>query len=130
MRSDSDPLAPVRAYFDGLNSSDLDAIVDVFAEDATAMLPNAPTASGRSAIADLYRSRLDTFRYGRILHVDDLRECGDLAVARCHTSGTLTRRVDETTMEAESRELFTVVRRGDGAWSIQHYMANQLVAIP
>lgn len=129
-----DPIAAVHAYFDGLNAHRLEAIVAAFTSNSTVMLPDAPTASGAPAIRDLYRERLERFDYGRVLHVDDLDRHGDLAVARCHTTGQFTLRASRATVEAVSRELFTLVRTADGGrgigWGIKHYMANQPVALP
>lgn len=117
-------VAPIEAYIHGLNAHDLDAVVGIFADDASLMANESATASGRTEIRAAYAHRFTIFDYGRILHVDDWSADGDLAVVRCHTTGSLTLKATDTTIDAVSRELFAL-KRVDGEWRIYCYMFNR-----
>ena len=115
-------------YFHALNGEDLDAIVAAFTEDASVMSPGEPTATGSDQIRDLYRESIGRLGFGRVVHVDELRHEGVLGFARCHTTGTLTLRAEDKTIDAVSRELFGLIDTPAG-WRIQCYMFNQPVAV-
>jgi ketosteroid isomerase-like protein len=121
--SATDPLAAVRTYFDGLNRHDIDTVMSAFTDDAVVMPHESPTVCGAVEVEATYRERFARFGYGRELHVDDVVDSGDLAVARCHTTGTLLLKETGATIELESRELFALRRKDDG-WRISCYMFN------
>jgi ketosteroid isomerase-like protein len=120
----------VRTYFDALNSHDLDAITATFTRDASVMGPGEPTATGSAQVRDLYHGTLERLAFGRIVHIDELEQQGALGVVRCHTTGSLTLRAEDKTIEAVSRELFGLVNLDGEGWKIKYYMFNQPVAIP
>lgn len=126
---DARPDRPVRDYIAALNAHDLQRVLDAFTDDAVVMAPETPTAVGSAAVRALYEARFATYDYARELHIDDVVEHDGLAVARCHTTGTLTLRQNGTAVEAISRELFTL-RRGDHGWHIRHYMFNAPAPLP
>lgn len=122
-RSASPAAAMVAAYFDALNSGDAGPVVALFADDAVVMLAGAPTATGSRAIRQLYQARSQVFGYERELHIDDIIECADVAVVRCHTTGALVMRATGQRMEAVAREVF-VARDVGGRWRLTTYMNN------
>ena len=113
----------VAAYMDRLNAADVQGLVALFATDGTVMAPEAPTVRGHDALLRYFEQVLTAMRFGRELHVDEVQADGGLAVVRCHTTGTVTRRGPGVTVEAESRELFALIDGPDG-WRIQMYVFN------
>ncbi len=113
----------VASYMDRLNAADVQGLAALFAADGTVMAPEAPTATGRDALLRFFDQILTAMRFGRELQIDEVHTEGGLAVVRCHTTGTITRRESGVTVEAESRELFALVDGPDG-WQIQTYVFN------
>ena len=125
MSSDQTPAIShvVASYMDRLNAADAQGLADLFAIDGTVMAPEVPTATGRDALLSFFDRIVAAMRFGRELHIDEVHAAGALAVVRCHTTGTSTRREPGITVEAESRELFALVDGPDG-WRIQAYCFN------
>ena len=113
----------ISAYFAALNASDPDALVEVFTDDAALMPNEAETTVGKPALRATYTDRFGVFEYRRQLHVDEWFADGDVAVVRCHTTGSFTTKADGTRVDATSRELF-VLKRVEGRWRIRCYMFN------
>lgn len=55
-RTAANPTATVDAYFAAVRAKDIDAWVDLFADDATYTLPNGKTYEGKSAIREIQQS--------------------------------------------------------------------------
>ena len=117
-------LATVARYFDAINAHDLDAVSDVFSDSATLMANEVESVLGATAIREAYAQRFTIFDYARELHVDDCLCVGEVAVVRCHTTGSFTLRESATRVEGVSRELF-VLRPTDAGWKIHVYMFNR-----
>ncbi len=114
----------VRAYFDALNLSDTEAVVALFAEDGSLLGDESPTATGHEQLRRAYEEAFREIRFQREVRIDRIREGSDVAVARTHTTGTLTFRAVNDTITTGSRELF-VLRRSGADWLITEYMSNR-----
>jgi len=121
------PSTVVAAYMDRLNAADVEGLAALFAPDGTVMAPGMPTVTGREGLVRFFDQILTAMRFGRELHIDEVHAHGDIAVVRCHTTGTVTRREPGLTVEAESRELFALLDGQDG-WRIQAYAFNSPAA--
>lgn len=114
---------PIRNYFAGLNTANLDMVLSAMSDDASVMAPGAPTASGADAVRALYAERLSVFEYRRELHIDASDVSGDIAAVRCHTTGSFTNVATQQQIDAVSREVF-VLRRQGITWRIATYIFN------
>jgi uncharacterized protein (TIGR02246 family) len=114
---------PVERYFEALNEHDLDAVVELFTEDAVVMASEAPTAAGREEVRGAYTHGFAVMEFGRVPEIDETITEGDLAVVRCHTTGTFTLKATGMRIEAICRELFAL-KRAAGEWKIHSYMFN------
>jgi uncharacterized protein (TIGR02246 family) len=115
----------VQAYFDALNRSDAEGITGVFAQDARLMADGVDTVTGRVAIRQLFETQFQALGFGRVLHIDLIREQGNVATARTNTTGTIKLLADGTQVPAVSRELFVLGRSGNG-WKITDYIFNRV----
>jgi uncharacterized protein (TIGR02246 family) len=113
----------VRAYFEALDRSDVDGVLAVFAEDGSFLPDESPTATGREQIRHTYEGAFQARSFQRELHIDQIREGSDVAVA-LHTTGTITILAANNTIPVGSRELF-VLRRTGTYRQITDYMFNR-----
>jgi uncharacterized protein (TIGR02246 family) len=116
----------VRGYFAAFNSSDVDGIVALFADDAVVMAHEFETAAGSAQIRAAFESALGAC-IEEAIDVDRIVERGELAVAQTHSTGTLTVLESGATIELSYRELFVLRRSSDG-WRITDYMFNSAAA--
>jgi uncharacterized protein (TIGR02246 family) len=116
--------AVVAAYAAALNGSDVQGIVDTFAEDAVLMDLDRPTTVGRERLRADYERGLHLGQVHRAFHVDQILGSGDIATVRTHSTGTLSMEgTDE--IRSEARELF-VLKRADDEWKIAQYVVQRL----
>jgi uncharacterized protein (TIGR02246 family) len=115
--------AVVEAYAAALNGSDVQGIVDTFADDAVLMDLDRPTTVGRERLRADYERGLDLGQVHREFHVDQILRSGDIATVRTHSAGSLTMQGRE--MRSEARELF-VLKRVDEEWKIAQYIVQGL----
>ncbi|MEP6758410.1 MAG: nuclear transport factor 2 family protein [Actinomycetota bacterium] len=117
--------AMVEAYAAALNSSDVQGIVDTFADDAVLMDLDRPTTNGRERLRADYERGLDLGQVSREFHVDQILGSGEIATVRTHSTGSLT--IEGTDkIRSEARELF-VLKRVDGEWKIAQYVVQRLL---
>jgi len=117
------PEAAIQEYFNALNQSNLDGIVDVFDDDGSIMAQDFPTASGARGLRGFFEHMFKVRAFSRELHVDRIVDAGTLATVQSHTTGTVTALDTGASVELTSRELFVLRMVGDG-WRIVDYMFN------
>lgn len=113
---------PIRRYFEALNNADSDGVAKVFAEDGSLMADEGETVTSREQIRAMFQRHFEGLAFQRELHIDRVRQDGNVAVAETHTTGTIT--VGGNTIPLVSRELFILRRSGNG-WEITDYMFNR-----
>jgi ketosteroid isomerase-like protein len=118
------PESAIRADFTTLNSSDVDEIVAVFADDGSVMANEFPSATGLEQLQRMFTGIFMAMSFKRELHVDRIIEEGNLATAQTHTTGTLTMLDTNITISGISRELW-VLRKTGSQWGVVDYMFNQ-----
>ena len=112
----------VRLY----NAEDFQRLISVFyAENAILMTPNAPARKTREAILQSYQNLI----VSNIEHVDasvveDVRVCGNTAVAWGIDTGTMTPRSGGEPIPFSVKWLMVFERQLDGAWKCLYEMWN------
>lgn len=115
----------VRTYFDALSRSDVQGVVSVFAEDGILMGDELETLTGQEQIRRTLQGMFQTMSVQvQDLHVDEVREEDDLAVARTHTTDTIKILASNSVVSAGYRELFNLRKTANG-WRITDYIFNR-----
>ena len=117
------PVEVVHGYFAALNSSDVQGIVALFAEDAVLMADDYSSATGRGEIRAAFEGAFTAMKMQQECHVDHVVERDGIAVVRTHSTGMLTLLGPGTTLDQNHRELY-VLRRSTEGWRITDYMFN------
>jgi uncharacterized protein (TIGR02246 family) len=111
-------------YETALNSSDVDAVLALYADDGVFMPSSAPTASGTEAVRKAYEFVFSTIRLDIRFTVYEIAVEGSMAFAHTGSKGQVTVLAEGVTVPEENRELF-VFQKQDGAWKISRYMFNK-----
>ena len=111
-------------YEKALNASDVDAVIELYADDGVFMPSSAPTAVGIESVRAAYEHVFTTIKLNIAFTVEEIVADGSIAFARTGSKGTVTVLADGTTAPEENRELF-VFQKEDGVWKIARYMFNK-----
>ncbi len=111
-------------YEGALNTSDVDAVIELYADDGIFMPSSAPTAAGIESVRAAYEYVFGTIKLNVAFTVEEIVVDGIIAFARTGSKGTVTILADGTTAPEENRELF-VFQKQDGVWKIARYMFNK-----
>ena len=111
----------LKQYERGLNTADVEAIVDVYANDGVLLAPNAPSAVGIDAIRQSYT---DTFHAININLSFDIAEvkllAPDWALLRTTSTGVINILANGAQIPEGNQELF-VLHKSRGEWKIARY---------
>ena len=127
--SSAEDTAQIRQFLkhveDVFDAGDLDAAVDVFADDAMILGQGAPDAIGKAAIRDVYQAALAQANLKVRFHTEEIYTLGDLAYER----GTYTLTIsDKATGQPVStvtnRHIHILKRQPDGEWKTWRMMTN------
>ncbi len=88
------------------------------------MRDESDTVTGHQQIRGVFEKMFHAMRLQRELHIDQVREGGELGAVLTHTTGTVTIMANRNTISVLSRELF-VLRRSPSGWHITDYMFNR-----
>ncbi len=111
-------------YEQALNASDVDAVLELYADDGVFMPSSAPTAVGIESVRAAYEHVFSMIQLSIVFTVDEIVADGSIAFARTGSKGSVTILADGTTVPEENRELF-VFQKQDGVWKIARYMFNK-----
>lgn len=111
-------------YQKALNTSDVNAVLELYAPDGVFMPTNAPTASGTAAVRAAYEHVFGTIKLDIVFSVDEIVVENNVAFARTGSKGKVTILAKNITAPEENRELFVFQKIG-GAWKIARYMFNK-----
>ncbi len=111
-------------YEQALNASDVDAVLELYADDGVFMPSSAPTAVGIESVRAAYEHVFSMIQLSIVFTVDEIVADGSIAFARTGSKGSVTVLADGTTAPEENRELF-VFQKEDGVWKIARYMFNK-----
>jgi uncharacterized protein (TIGR02246 family) len=104
-----------------LNTSDLDAALDLYAPDGVFMPQNSPSSVGADAVRTAYELVFKTITLRVQFSVAEVRQLApDWVFARTNSSGTSTDHATGVTSSEGNQELFIFQRIG-GDWKISRY---------
>ncbi|MGJ7524964.1 YybH family protein [Variovorax sp. GB1P17] len=111
-------------YEQALNTSDVDSVMALYADDAVFMPQNSLPAVGRDAVRAAYRQVFAGIKLDVRFQVDEIRQLSrDWAYARTRSSGTTTPLSGNQPPGAEAnQELFMFHRDADGQWRFARYI--------
>ena len=111
-------------YERALNGSDVDAVIELYADDGVFMASSAPTATGIESVRAAYKYVFTTIKLNIDFSLEEILVDGSIAYARTGSKGSVTILAQGTTVPEENRELF-VFQKEDGVWKIARYMFNK-----
>ena len=112
-------------YEAALNSSDVDAVLALYADDGVFMPTNAPTASGATAVRAAYEHVFGLIKLDIAFSIDEIVVDDKLAFATTGSKGRVTILSEKVTAPEENRELFAF-QKVNGVWKIARYMFNKM----
>ena len=112
------------SYEKALNASDVDAVIQLYADDGVFMPSSAPTAVGTEGVRAAYGHVFKTIQLKIAFTVNEIVADGSMAFARTASKGTVTVLANHVTAPEENRELF-VFQKKAGVWKIARYMFNK-----
>lgn len=113
------------AYRDALNTSDVNKVLTLYAQEGAFMPSNAPTAVGQTQIKAAYEIVFKNIQLEIEFYIDEIVVNGDYAFARTTSKGTTLIHATGQTVPEENRELF-VLQKENGSWKIARYMFNKM----
>lgn len=114
----------LRRYEQALNSSDVDRVMTLYADDAVFMPQHSLPAVGRDAVRAAYRHVFDTIKLDIRFAIDEVRLLSrDWAFARTRSNGAVNALGSDQPAGSEAnQELFLLHREADGQWRIARYI--------
>ncbi|MFL9998667.1 SgcJ/EcaC family oxidoreductase [Paraburkholderia sediminicola] len=111
-------------YEEALNSSDLDRVMTLYANDAVFMPQGSLPAVGRDAVRTAYRRVFDSIKLNIRFQIDEIRTLSrDWAYARTRSSGTVKVLGSNQPPGPEAnQELFLLHRETGGQWRFVRYI--------
>ena len=116
--------AQLNQYQAALNASDLDKVMELYAEDSVFMAQNSMPAVGREAVRNAYQQVFAALKLKIHFTIDEIRPLSrDWAFARTRSNGTVTPLVNAQPGSAEgNQEVFLLHREPDGKWRFARYI--------
>lgn len=111
-------------YEQALNSSDVDTVMKLYAEDAVFMPQHSLPAEGRDAVRTAYVHVFDTIHLDIDFTIDEIAVLShDWAYARTRSNGTVkVLASDQPPAPEANQELFLMHRESDGQWRFARYI--------
>lgn len=107
-----------------ISEEDLPELIDLVADDAVYMLPDAPAVVGVRAIGEYYREffqRYDIEVRHEPLEIDD---AGDFIIHRGNVTGTVTSAADGQSVTFSDKYLFVIKKQPDGSLLVWRAVFN------
>jgi uncharacterized protein (TIGR02246 family) len=122
MNADEKAIAAVLAkYQDGLNQSNTDAVMELYASDGVFMPQNSPSSVGAQAVRKAYEAVFDAIKLTVTFDIAEIHQLApEWAFARTNSAGRVkVNATGESTAEG-NQELFVFQKIG-GTWKIARY---------
>jgi uncharacterized protein (TIGR02246 family) len=112
----------LQTYETGLNASDTDTILTVFAPDGVFMAPNSPSTVGADAIRAAYNGIFKAITFDTELTVAEVVQVApNWAFVRTSSNGHVTVNAIKQRVPDANHELFIFQKDDDDAWKIARY---------
>ncbi len=111
-------------YRDALNSSNTEAVLQLYAADGVFMPAAGPTAIGSKQLKEAYDFVFSNIQLNIEFYIEEIEVVGAHAFARTSSKGTTLVHATNASMPEENRELF-VLKKNQGNWEIDRYMFNK-----
>src|SRR5262249_48126478 len=108
----------------GLNTSNVDSCVAVWATDGVMMPPHHPTIHGSHAICEYFAKLFTRGRFSFALDSSELTIAGDVAVERLAYSAVMWMASDASPVEDAGKGLHVYRRQPDGSWKLAQDIWN------
>jgi uncharacterized protein (TIGR02246 family) len=112
-------------YIAGINQSNPDAMLPLFAKDAVLMAADAPTMEGECQLKAFFGQAFGAIKLEAELEFDEIVVTESYAFARSHSRVQVTVLQTNESHPEETRELF-VLNKDAGEWKIARYMFNRV----
>ena len=115
----------IETYQKGLNTSNTEGILPLFASDAVVEWENKPTVIGRATLAAPYRTLFQSSKFTTVFQYDAVDVYNDIALIRTHHLKGQTEEDLKTGKKKLdfNRELF-ILKKNGAAWQIIFYSFN------
>ena len=122
MNADEKAIAAVLAkYQDGLNQSNTDGVMKLYAPDGVFMPQNSPSSVGAQAVRKAYEAVFDTIKLSVTFDIAEVRLLApEWAFARTNSAGRVKINATGETIAEGNQELFVFQKIG-GTWKIARY---------
>jgi uncharacterized protein (TIGR02246 family) len=119
--------AVLKRYETALNTSDTNAAVGIYGDDAVFMPQGSSPAVGLPAIRQAYDQIFAAVGLHVTFTIDEVRLLGDTAWVRTHSIGELVVRAAGIHVPGKNSELFIFEKQKTGEWRVARYLfATQL----
>ena len=122
MNADEKAIAAVLAkYQDGLNQSNTDGVMKLYAPDGVFMPQNSPSSVGAQAVRKAYEAVFDAIKLSVTFDIAEVRLLApEWAFARTNSAGRVKVNATGETIAEGNQELFVFQKIG-GTWKIARY---------
>ncbi len=109
-------------YEKALNSSDTDAVMNLYTEDGVFMPQHFPSAVGAMSVRNAYNGVFKTIKLDVTFEIVEVRQVSPTwAFARTNSTGTVKVLADGTGGPEANQELFVLEKTSGGDWKIARY---------
>jgi uncharacterized protein (TIGR02246 family) len=113
------------SYRDALNASDVNKVLQLYADDGVFMPSSALSAIGPAQVKGAYEFVFSQIQLNIEFYIDEIVIDHEYAFARTTSQGTTLIHANGQTVPEENRELF-VLQKHNGEWKISRYMFNKM----
>ena len=110
--------AVLNDWIEGLDSGDLERMVDTCDPKVVICNEQQPTTVGVQAVRDKYGPRIEANTFKSGFDIEHLKVYGDMALLVGHFSGEFTNKVSGEKGGGEGRLVLTYRRHPDGSWKL------------
>ncbi len=117
----------LKSYEQALDASDVEAVVQLYTDDAVLLPPNAPSAVGIDAVQDAYTGIFQAVAISITFEIAEVKLLSpEWAFLRSTSNGTLTIRANGAQIPSSNHELF-VLHKTRGHWKIARYSFSSVL---
>lgn len=111
----------IQGYEAALNTSDVDAVMTLYAEDGVLMAPRGSSKVGADVVRAAYAGTFEAIKLDIEFDIQEIKQVApEWAFARSNSAGSLTVNATGDTRPEENQELF-VLQKVNGVWKIARY---------